>query len=219
MPRLFSYTIPVDDGAAPNPFGGLCTLAICKPGIRKVAQIGDWIAGCGSKNAPSGDLSGRLVYAMRVAEVHSLADYDRLAPKKWPSRIPKVNSKDLGERLGDCIYDFSTTPTSQRAGVHDSTNQQTDLSGENALIASHFLYFGSKAIRLPAHLKGICHQMRGHRSDSNAPFVQPFIDWLASLRLVPGQLYGWPDYIVDWGNAPHCGCRSRQADGENDNPC
>ena len=44
-PRLFSYTIPIDDGAAPNPFHGMCTLAICKPGIRRVAKKGDWIAG------------------------------------------------------------------------------------------------------------------------------------------------------------------------------
>jgi hypothetical protein len=37
MPRLFSYTVRVDDGAAPNPFRGLCTLAICKPAIRRGA--------------------------------------------------------------------------------------------------------------------------------------------------------------------------------------
>lgn len=52
MPRLFTYTIPVDDGAAPNPFHGMCSLAICKPGIRRVAQPNDWVAGLGSKNAP-----------------------------------------------------------------------------------------------------------------------------------------------------------------------
>jgi hypothetical protein len=26
--RLFTYTIPIDDGAAPNPFRGMCSLAI-----------------------------------------------------------------------------------------------------------------------------------------------------------------------------------------------
>ena len=71
MTRLFTYTIPIDDGAAPNPFAGMCSLAICKPGIRRTAQVGDWVAGLGSKNAPSGDLSGRLVYAMRVERVLS----------------------------------------------------------------------------------------------------------------------------------------------------
>jgi Nucleotide modification associated domain 2 len=31
-PRLFTYTILIDDGAAPNPFRGMCSLAICKTG-------------------------------------------------------------------------------------------------------------------------------------------------------------------------------------------
>jgi hypothetical protein len=45
---LFTYCIPYDDGAAPNPFWGLCTLAICKPSIRRVAKEGDWVVGTGS---------------------------------------------------------------------------------------------------------------------------------------------------------------------------
>jgi hypothetical protein len=60
MPRLFSYPIPIDDGAAPNPFHRMCSLVICKPAIRRLAERADWIAGLGSRNAPSGDLSGRL---------------------------------------------------------------------------------------------------------------------------------------------------------------
>ncbi len=65
---LFSYCIPYDDGAAPNPFWGLCTLAICKPGIRRVAKEGDWVVGTGSVNSPAGDASGKVVYAMRVTQ-------------------------------------------------------------------------------------------------------------------------------------------------------
>jgi Nucleotide modification associated domain 2 len=72
MSRLFTYTIPMDDGAAPNPFHGMCSLAICKPSIRRVAREGDWVGGLGSRNAPSGDLGGRLVYAMLVQEVVTL---------------------------------------------------------------------------------------------------------------------------------------------------
>lgn len=82
MPRLLTYTIPIDDGAAPNPFRGMCTLAICKPGIRRVAGKGDWVAGLGSKKAPSGDLSKHLVYAMRVEEVLSLEEYDSTGTNK-----------------------------------------------------------------------------------------------------------------------------------------
>jgi Nucleotide modification associated domain 2 len=100
-PLLFTYTIPIDDGAAPNPFRAMCSLAICKPGIRRTARKGDWVAGLGSKNTQrSGDLSGRLVYAMHVDDVLSLEEYDRRAPAEWPHRIPNAGSADLTERLG-----------------------------------------------------------------------------------------------------------------------
>ena len=32
---LFSYVVATDSGFAPNPFFGLCTLACCKPAIRR----------------------------------------------------------------------------------------------------------------------------------------------------------------------------------------
>ncbi len=220
MPRLFTYAIPVDDGAAPNPFRGMCSLAICKPGIRRVARKGDWVAGLGSKNAPSGDLSGHLVYAMCVEETLSLKQYDQQAPVKWPHRIPNVHSADLSERLGDCIYDYSKGAPIQRCGVHGPGNVETDLSGENVLISRDFYYFGSRAIRLPDYLLPICHQTQGHRSDCNAPYFDQFVAWLRNLELSPGQMHGWPDFIIDWGAVSSCGgCSIRKLDDENDQSC
>lgn len=220
MPRLFTYTIPVDDGAAPNPFHGMCSLAICKPGIRRVAKPDDWVAGLGSKNAPSGDLSGHLVYAMRVEEVMSLRDYDINASSRWPHRIPNVQSSALQDHLGDCIYDFSSGDAIQRAGVHGPDNVATDLRGENVLVSKDFYYFGSRARRLPDYLRPICHQTQGHRSNSNAPFFDQFVSWVRSLVSTPGQLYGWPDHIVDWGSITACGgCTPRKLDDEFDPDC
>jgi len=137
--RLYSYTIPIDDGAAPNPFGGLCTLAICKPRIRSSAKVGDWIAGLGSKGAPSGDLSGRLVYAMKVDEVLSMREYDEQSRIRWPSRIPSTQSVDLQNRLGDSIYDFSSGTPRIRPSVHGPENMETDLKGKNVLISNDIL--------------------------------------------------------------------------------
>jgi hypothetical protein len=220
MARLFTYTIPVDDGAAPNPFRGICSLAICKPGIRRAAKTGDWVAGLGSKNAPSGDLSGRLVYAMRVQEVLSLRNYDRPALSRWPHRIPNLQSADLSERLGDCIYDYSGRTPVQRPGVHGPANELTDLGGENVLISTDFFYFGSRAIRLPDCLLPICHQTQGYRSDSNGPYFDQFVAWLRGLRLAPGQLYGWPDFVIDWAVVVSCGgCTIRSQDDKDDPDC
>lgn len=217
--RLFTYTIPIDDGAAPNPFRGMCTLAICKPAIRRVARVGDWVAGLGSVNAPSGDLGGRLVYAMRVERVLSLQEYDERARDEWPHRIPDVRSADLTERLGDCIYDFSSGNPVQRPSVHGARNVDTDLSGEKVLISRDFYYFGSRAIAVPEYLRPVCHQGQGHRSDSNAPYVDQFVAWISSRGLDSGQLYGWPDYVVKWRDISGCGgCPARRLDGESDGP-
>jgi len=212
---LFTYTIPVDDGAAPNPFKGMCTLAICKPAIRRVAQPGDWVVGLGSKNAPSGDLSGHLVYAMRVEEVVSMASYDKFAKDRWRHRIPRIDSFDLAERLGDCIYDFSSGKAIQRPSVHGVANSQKDLGGRNVLISREVFYFGSCAIPLPRQLEALCHQTQGHRSRANDPYVEDFGLWLRGLNLEPGQLYGWPDYVIDWAETAKCGgCVVRADDDE-----
>lgn len=221
MPRLFTYTVPFDDGAAPNPFNGLCTLAICKPAIRRVAKVGDWVAGFGSKFAPSGDLSGRLVYAMRVTEVVTLADYDKLASTRWPHRVPDVQSTALQDRLGDCIYDYSSgLPPRQRVSVHGPENISTDLSGDNALISNDFYYFGSRAILLGDELRPILHQTQGHKSTCNSIYFEAFVRWLRSVVPEPGQIYGWPDSVVRWKEATaYGGCSIRKIDDLNDSEC
>ena len=48
-PTLFSYVIPHDGGSAPNPYHGICTLVICKPVIRRIAKVKDWVVGLGAK--------------------------------------------------------------------------------------------------------------------------------------------------------------------------
>ena len=69
--RLFSYCIPVDDGAAPNPYWNVCTLAICKPVIRRIANVGARIVGVGSCNVKGKSYHNKLVYAMKVLKLQS----------------------------------------------------------------------------------------------------------------------------------------------------
>jgi hypothetical protein len=224
MPRLFSYTIPIDDGAAPNPFHGVCTLAICKPTIRRVAAVDDWVVGLGSSSAPSGDLSGRVVYAMRVTLTLPFEEYDRRAPMEWPAKIPDTNSHDLAARLGDCIYDFSQSSRSGspalRASVHGIHNMDADLGGRNVLISDDFYYFGSRAIPLPSDLLPICHQMQGHKSDANRPYFSEFVRWIRQCGAYSGQLNGWPDTVVGWPPGPReSGCNVRARESVNDPVC
>ena len=220
MTRLFSYTLRIDDGAAPNPFHGICSLAICKPTIRRTAQVGDWIAGLGSRNASAGDLSGCLAYAMKVQKIITLAEYDQRVENEWPEKIPIVTSRDLAARLGDCIYSYASgSPHYQRAGVHSVGNKKADLGGLNVLLSEDFYYFGSCAVELPPHLTPIVHQTQGHKSTANAPYVAPFEHWIRGFG-GGGQIFGWPDFVVDWSSDWVArGCEARAEESEHDPVC
>jgi hypothetical protein len=186
-----------------------------------VAVKGDWIVGLGSRNAPSGDLSDRLVYTMLVEEAISLADYDRRAPDERPRRVPDLLSRDLADRLGDCIYNYSAgNPPEQRASVHSEENRKADLGGVNVLLSRDFYYFGSKAIPLPSHLLPICHQTQGHKSTANNDYLGPFVHWIRGLGLGGGQIYGWPDHVIDWTRERiDCGCGPRAEERPDDPVC
>ena len=121
--RLFVYVVVHDTGFAPNPFSGYCTLATCKPGIRRSARVGDWIAGIGSVQRCQ---EGKLVFAMRVAETMCLDEYryDTRFVRKRPNR-----SGGAKQRCGDNIYhrDPGTGHWIQEAGYHsheDGTPKQ-----------------------------------------------------------------------------------------------
>jgi hypothetical protein len=116
MTRLFTYCLRIDDGAAPNPFWGLCSLVICKPVIRRTAHEGDWVVGTGSKRAGQ-DFARKVVYAMRVSRVLSMQDYEVFVRKELPSKIPDWRHRDGRRRVGDAIYDSHgpTNRTGERA--------------------------------------------------------------------------------------------------------
>ncbi len=199
---LYSYCIPYDDGAAPNPFWGTCTLAICKPVIRRTARVGDWVVGTGSVDTYS---AGHVVYAMQVTAKISMADYDAWTQKQLPQKVPDWSSRDWRRRLGDSIYDFSVDPPRQRRGVHGRGNIAVDLGGENVLVSDCFYYFGDGATALPEEFLPIVKQGQGHRSWSNETYADPFVRWIEGLDLTPG-LHGRPqlDLFGDERTAAAC---------------
>lgn len=177
--RLFSYCIPHDHGAAPNPFWGVCTLTICKPEIRRVAQVGDWVVGVGSVNVGGKDYSGKLVYAMKVTKVLSLAEYDEYCRERKPKKIPNLQSLNYREQVGDCIYAFSKYSTiTQRDGAHEEGDKERDLGGENSLLSTHFYYFGVNAKQIPDRFSVLVRQGRGYQSIKNEPIKEEFVKWL-----------------------------------------
>lgn len=191
--KLYSYCLRYDDGAAPNPYWGTCTLAICKPAIRRTANDGDWVVGLGSKNSPLGDISKRVVYAMRVTRILRMHEYDRHCRGALPGKIPDWRHPDFRRRVGDCIYDFSTDRVpAVRQSVHTDANRETDLGGVNVLLSNHFYYFGSNPVELPDDLLPIVHQTQGHKSHANEEFAHPFVQWIDGRGVAPTSLLGEP---------------------------
>lgn len=197
MTRLFSYRIRFDAGSAPNPFWGLCTLAICKPVIRRSAEIGDWVVGTGSSKSPIGDISNKVVYAMRITGKKTMQEYDAFTQAELPKKIPLMTSRDPRRRSGDSIYDYSISPNvkpypAQRPGVHDKWCRETDLGGKYVLLSDHFFYFGDQPSALPNELLKIVKKGPGHKVNFAQQDVDAFIHWIYSLGYPPATLIGKP---------------------------
>jgi len=218
---LYSYCLRYDDGAAPNPYHGICTLTICKPAIRRIAKRGDWLVGLGGSHSPIGDISGHVVYAMRITKRLTLRNYDTFCRQHLRGKIPNWTSRDFIERVGDCIYDFSRPhgPT-LRESVHGQQNRRVDLDGKNALLSQRFYYFGDQPVLLPAHLRPIVHQTQGHKSRANAQYAAEFVHWVEGLGLEPNGLFGEPqlrsEIMADLDGGAPCSTRDLEEDADDE---
>lgn len=197
--RLFSYVVARDYGFAPNPFHGTCTLATCKPAIRRVSQIGDWVIGTGSAAKGRRD---HLVFAMRVSETLPFNDY--WSDPRFGAKRPNLQGS-LKQAYGDNIYHRpkDSEPWQQENSHHslpngevNPRNVEVDTSTDRVLVASHFTYWGGAGPVLPAkfrHPDGIdLRAGRGHRSQFPEPAVAKVDAWLESLPR------GYLDRPLDW---------------------
>jgi hypothetical protein len=177
---LFSYVVRHDLGFAPNPYGGLLTLATCKPRIRKTARKGDYLVGTGSAATVG---STRLVYAARVSEVVSLADYG--CRPEFACKVPRQSGQPH-ERCGDNIYVCDRGRWQQRPNnFHDAASIERDLSGENALVCREFRYFGIHAIAIPEHLQWMIKKGPGHKRITDDRLIDSIVAWLRTLPMAP----------------------------------
>jgi hypothetical protein len=182
--KLSSYVVVHDYGFAPNPFGGVLTLATCKPDIRKSAELGDWIMGTGSKQGVG---SNRLLFAGCVSQVLLMDVYG--SSSDFKSKIPLFGS-DPWKRRGDNIYVKENGQWRQRKNpFHDEGNIAHDLSGKNVLVCQQFWYFGAKAPQIPTECSSLIKVGSKHKNNIGNPAIHPFFVWLQSL---PAGLTGEP---------------------------
>jgi hypothetical protein len=156
--RLFSYKLTNDSGFAPNPFGGIMTLATCKPKIRKHKQPGDWLAGFTSGQLNSDAVgSERLIYLMQITDKILISEYWNSPQYEYKKPLPDSDRK---RKFGDNIYKplrkNSVLPEDfkQIANIsHQADSMERDLSGRYVLISKKFWYFGCNPLVLPADVR------------------------------------------------------------------
>jgi hypothetical protein len=187
--RLFTYKVAYDGGSAPNPYGGICTLAICKPKIRSVAKPGDVVVGFGCKEDEL-----RIVYCMIVDENPTWEDYIKRCNSVGPDSIKKKIPKHKKDQ-GDCIwYDSKNYAKARESSSNHDGHEDFDrdvTNGKRVLIGSTFWYFGAhdkNSIIIPDdnELVRIVPRAQGHRSTSNKNFHDEFVKFFNAELIKKG---------------------------------
>ena len=198
--RLYSYVVRHDYGFAPNPFFGVCTLATCKPEIRKSARIGDWIVGTGSA---TNERHKYLVYVMQVAEEMTFNQYwddDRYQLKKPNLRGSKKQA------FGDNIYfrdrDDHWCQRDSRHSLPDGGpnqhNIRRDTKADKVLIGATYAYWGGSGPKVPDRFltwqgQGLRKAGPGHKCRFPRTMIDAFVAWFMEL-----DEHGFLGEPLDW---------------------
>ena len=171
--RLCTYIVRQDTGLAPNPYWGLCTLAVCTPnhqGIRLGA--GDWIAGFLDKSRKY-----RFLYAMEVSEVLDLDTY--FHDPRFQAKKPDLRGSWM-ERCGDNFYsrrkDGSWRQHRNRFHLSEALKIQ-DTRYARGFIGTRFWYQGRAAEPAPHKFVSLIGG-RGARVNHDPSLAYAFRDWV-----------------------------------------
>lgn len=146
--KLYSYVIESDIGFAPNPYDGICSLACCKPALRRsvgghilrlsaapdimlmreqfpnlIREQNIWITAVASRGlSQKNSISYRsLVYMMQVTDILDYASYYKSYPQKRPDRSDPTSWK----AVGDNIYTNNDFETARQLSSMHSNNDGT----------------------------------------------------------------------------------------------
>jgi hypothetical protein len=178
--KLYSYVVRWDHGFAPNPFYALCTLATCKPAIRKFAKIGDLILGTGSAER---DLQRRIVFLMRVEQFISFDEY--WSDPRFKRKTPVMNGS-LQQRFGDNIYHRVNGKWMQADSRHSQNGAKPNMrnlerdtgKSDRVLIGSAFTYWGGDGPIIPNKLSTFVHAAPGYRAFFSEKDIARLLAWL-----------------------------------------
>ena len=115
--QIFSYILVFDTEVAPYIDNNILTFGICKPTIRKYANIEDYIIAFYPKCK-----NNTIAYICKITNIFNYKDY----------YINHNNSLD-------CIYDKNLNLIPNK--FHSNCNTQTDLNDKNVLLSFDFYFF------------------------------------------------------------------------------
>lgn len=222
--RLYTYKMTTDVGFAPNPFWDKLTLATCKPAIRRCAVQGDMLVGFTAKTGRRmNGKGGKILFIGVIDEILTLGEYFNCS--SYDMKKPEIGHAEKLYRIGDNCYrrdsshklGFEQLPcrhSNRKTGLRDDGLAKWDISGENVLICSDFIYFGSKAVDTPPDLHTVIPN-RGHRSKSNNDNVERFREHFEFLKQKPeynghrilGRPFSWGEDDTSWREQTHDMCR------------
>jgi len=212
---LYVYSVTRDLGFAPNPFHGVCTLATCKPNIRKKAVIGDWVMGIGGANMAN--QKRKCIFLMEVSNKTTFDEYWN-DPEFQLKKSVRNGSKV--QMLGDNIYHTSPEGIWIQEDSHhsnsDGTTNETNLKRDtgrtnNILISNNFFYFGINAavIDLDAIGHGRIRDYKGYSLENNKPAYKEISKFIKKQNNAKNILQGDPvnfhqfDTRVDQGTGQY----------------
>ena len=166
QPELYSYVVEHDTGHAPNPYFRVCTLCRCKyrksdkkpRNVVELAEEGDWIVGTGGADKRKTAGHGKLVYAMRVDEILTRAEY--YADRRF-SQKKRRRAGNYADTRGDNLVPASRFEEHQRV-----------------LVSRHFYYFGANAIRIPKRFSYLEKRGPGFKRKFTPEQISSFVEWL-----------------------------------------
>ena len=202
--KLYSYVVARDYGFAPNPFYQFCTLGTCKPGIRKSAEVGDWIVGTGSTKCGR---KGHIVFVMRVTEVMSFNDY--YSDSRFKQKKPNLRGSKK-QAFGDNIYYWNQSTCewiqadshhSLQDGRPNIVNINHDTQTDRVLISDDYIYWGGEGPQIPLKFRNFCGSDlcagRGYKCNFSDNMVDEFVEWVRAL-----EVHGFCGTPLDWSNTP-----------------
>ena len=179
-----------DYGFAPNPFAGWCTLATCKPEIRGVVNVGDWVLGTGSQSRGRAE---RVVYLMCVTGTLGFNDY--WADSKFRCKRPNLHGSKK-QAFGDNVYHRESdsgqwTQENFHHTFNDGStnfkNLSLDTKYDRVLVSNDFAYWGGAGPNLPPRFttESKIVDVRAHRGHKSSilpnELVQEIVRWFRDI--------------------------------------